>query len=367
MIDGEEAKMQHKILIVDDEEVVRKLLHHKLSKAGYKCEEANSAVQALHTLERNQIELAILDIRMPGKSGIELLGEIRAKYPDIAVIMATAVTDTSAAIECMKQGAQDYLCKPFNLDEVLISVSRALENKRLELEIRQYQECLEEKVEEQTAETRKIFLSSIESLVFALEAKDEYTAGHSRRVAKIAVAIGKELQLQPKELEDLHWSALLHDIGKIAIEQNIQNKPGKLTHEEYQHIKTHTQVGAGIVRPVVNPAVIEIIEHHHDRYDGKGLNQNTAGEKIPLGARILLLADAFDAMTSERPYRSAMQIEEALEEIKACSDTQFDPFVVTAFLRLHDIELVMTEDLSTVAVNSEQFKAKTGSDRSDKG
>ncbi|MGB6873015.1 MAG: response regulator, partial [Dehalococcoidia bacterium] len=159
------------LLIVDDEATIRKLLCQKLSREGYQCEEANAAEQVLNTLATSPIALVILDIKMPGKSGIELLPEIKSDYPDTAVIMATAVTDITVAIQCLKQGADDYLCKPFNLEEVSLAVQRALEKRRLKLEIREYQQFLEEKVEEQTGEIRKIFLGAIEALVSALEAK----------------------------------------------------------------------------------------------------------------------------------------------------------------------------------------------------
>ena len=269
---------------------------------------------------------------MPGKSGIELLPEIKSDYPDTAVIMATAVTDITVAIQCLKQGADDYLCKPFNLEEVSLAVQRALEKRRLKLELREYQQFLEEKVEEQTGEIRKIFLGAIEALVSALEAKDRYTGGHSRRVTEIALALGNELGLSAQDMEDLRWGSLLHDIGKIAVDQLIQNKPDRLTPEEYEHIMIHVHVGADIVRPVVNGKITEMIEHHHDHYDGSGLHQVIAGNDIPLGARILAVADAFDAMISDRPYRSAMSITEIVEEIKRCAGTQFDPIVVAAFL-----------------------------------
>lgn len=320
------------LLIVDDEAAIRKLLRQKLSGEGYQCEEANSAEQALNVLEASPIALAVLDIKMPGKSGIELLPEIKSGYPDTAVIMATAVNDINVAIQCLKQGADDYICKPFNLEEVSLSVQRALEKRRLQLEIREYQQYLEERIEEQTGEIRKLFLAAIEALVSALEAKDKYTGGHSRRVTDIALALGKELGLSTQDMEDLRLGSLLHDIGKIAVDQVIQNKPSKLTREEYEHIMTHVGIGAEIVRPVVGKKITEMIEHHHDHYDGSGLHQVVAGDDIPLAARILAVADAFDAMISDRPYRSAMSITDIVEEIKRCAGTQFDPIVVAAFL-----------------------------------
>jgi len=331
---NEKAPSQREtLLIVDDEAAIRKLLRQKLSREGYRCEEANNAEQALNTLETSPIALVILDIKMPDKSGVELLPEIKSGYPDTAVIMATAISDMNVAIQCLKQGADDYICKPFNLEELSLAIQKALEKRHLQFEIREYQQYLEEKVEEQTGEIRKLFLGSIEALVSALEAKDKYTGGHSRRVTEIALALGNELGLSAQDMEDLRWGSLLHDIGKIAIDQIIQNKPGKLTREEYEHIMTHAHVGAEIVRPVVDEKITEMIEHHHDHYDGNGLHQVIAGSDIPLGARILAVADAFDAMISDRPYRSALPITDIVEEIKRCAGTQFDPVVVTAFLK----------------------------------
>jgi len=320
------------ILVVDDEVAIRRLLRQKLSRQGYHCEEAGSAVEALGKMKSYSADLVILDIKMPGKSGMDLLPELKVNYPDTAVIMATAVTEPGIAIQCMKQGASDYICKPFNLEEVALGVERTLEKRRLELQIKEYQEHLQQKVDQQTVEIRRLFLGAIEALVFALEAKDKYTAGHSRRVTEIALAIGRELGLPEDDIEDLRWGSLMHDVGKIAVDQSIQNEPGKLTPEEYEHIMTHANVGAGIVRPVVNDRVVEMIAHHHDRYDGTRLDQSVAGEDIPLGARILAIADAFDAMTSDRPYRPAMAVEEALQEIRRCIGTQFDPVVGSAFL-----------------------------------
>jgi putative two-component system response regulator len=324
---------QKKILIVDDEAKIRKLLYRKLSTEGYRCEEAESADQALDKLGGNPADLIILDIKMPGKSGIQLLPEIKTRYPYTSVIMATAVVETGIAIQCMRQGADDYVCKPFNLDEITSSVARTLEKRKLQLEIEEYRRQLEMKVDQQAKEIRNLFLGAVEAQVSALEAKDKYTAGHSRRVTDIAVAVGEEMGLPAEDMEDLRCGSLLHDVGKIAVDQLIQNKPGKLTPHEYEHIMIHAQVGAGIVQPMVNKKVVEIIEHHHDHYDGSGLHQVVAGEEIPLEARILAVADAFDAMTSDRPYRSAMSRAEAVKEVKRCSGTQFDAVVVKAFLR----------------------------------
>ena len=324
--------MRETVLVVDDDDGMRRVLHLKLSREGYPCEEAIDAQQTLNKLETNPIALVILDIKMPGKSGIELLPEIKSGFPDAAVIMATAVNDIDVAVKCLKLGADDYICKPFNLDEVSLAVQRALEKRRLRREIREYQQYLEEKVEGQLIEMRKLFLGSVEALISALEAKDKYTGGHSRRVTQSAVAIGKELGLSIEDIEDLRWGSLLHDIGKIAIREAIQNKPGSLTREEYEHIMTHARIGAGIVRPIVNGRIVEMIEHHHDNYDGSGLRQIVGGSDIPLGARIIAVADAFDAMTSDRPYRAAMAMTKAIDEIQRCADSQFDPVVVAAFL-----------------------------------
>ena len=323
---------QETLLIVDDEAGIRRLLRQKLSGQGYHCEEAGNSEQILYTLETDSVALVILDIKMPGKSGIELLPQIKSGYPDTSVIMATAINEVDVAVQCLKQGADDYICKPFNLEELSLAVKRALEKRHLLLEIREYQQYLEERIEEQTGQLRKLFLSAIEALVSALEAKDEYTGGHSRRVTDIALAIGNELGLSARDMEDLRWGSLLHDIGKVAADPAIQNKPGKLTREEYEHIMTHVPVGVEIVRPLVNEQITQMIEHHHDHYNGGGLHQLIVGDDIPLGARILAIADAFDAMISDRPYRSAMSMTQIVEEIKRCAGIQFDPIVVAAFL-----------------------------------
>jgi len=317
--------------------MVRRLLHQKLSSEGYQCEEAGTAEQALDKLRSNAVELVLLDIKMPGKSGVELLPEIKASYPDTAVIMATAITDTNIAIQCMKQGAYDYLTKPFNLDEVVLSVDRALEKRRLELENRDYQQHLEQKVEAQARKIRASFLSAITALAYALEAKDKYTSGHSQRVAEISVAIAKEMGLSQHSTERIRQAGLIHDIGKIGVRESVLNKPGHLTDEEFQHVKEHCEMGEHILAPIVeDEEILKVVRHHHERYHGTGYPNGLKYEQIPLGARILAVADAYDAMTSKRPYREAMSDETACAEIKRGKLTQFDPEVADAFLKTRE-------------------------------
>ena len=215
-----------------------------------------------------------------------------------------------------------------NIQRLLVKTTQELQRQATELR----SEITErERIEE---EVRTLSLRAIESLVSALEAKDKYTAGHSRRVTEIAVAIGRRMDLSADDLETLRCGSLLHDVGKIAVEQYIQNKPDKLTSDEYEHVMIHVEAEADIVRPVVDRQVVELILHHHDHYDGGNPHQSLVGEAIPLGARIIAVADAFDAMTSDRPYRLAMPIMAARTEIQQYIGTQFDPFVVRMFLEI---------------------------------
>ena len=320
------------ILIVDDEKIIRRSLFKSLSRNGFYCEEADNADEALEYMKSKPAELVILDIVMPGTSGNVLLPQLKNSFPDTAVVMATAVVDPDTIIQCMKDGAQDYITKPFDVNQLVDNIQMVLEKRRLEMNLKEKSQVLEGKVEEQAKELRNLFIDAVESLVSALEAKDKYTAGHSRRVTKIAVDTGRCLGLKGHELENLRWAALLHDIGKIGIDPGIQNKPGTLTPTEYDYILTHCSIGPGIVQPLVNEKIVEVIRHHHDSYDGIHLNQKVVGDKIPLGARILAVADSFDAMTSDRPYRAAMPTNKAIAEIKHCAGNQFDPKVVKAFL-----------------------------------
>jgi putative nucleotidyltransferase with HDIG domain len=321
------------ILIVDDEKTVRRSLNRALTLNGFSCNEASNADEAMTSLKNNPADLVILDVMMPGTSGKDLLPQIKKSFPNTAVVMATAVVEPDTIVDCMKNGAHDYITKPFDVDQLLSNIQSVLDKRNLELDLKEKSQVLEGKVIEQAKELQKLFIDAVESLVSALEAKDKYTAGHSRRVTKIAVDIGMELGMKGEDMENLRWAALLHDIGKIGIDSTVQNKPGILTPSEYNYILTHCTIGPGIVQPLVNETITNAIRHHHDSYDGTGLKQSLKGEEIPLISRILAIADSFDAMTSDRPYRTAMPVDQACEEITRCAGTQFDPVVVKAFLK----------------------------------
>jgi putative two-component system response regulator len=322
-----------RILIVDDEKAVRRSLNRCLTMNGFSCQEASNTEEAMGLLKEHAADLVILDIMMPGTTGKEFLPRLKEAYPDTAVVMATAVVEPDTIINCMKSGALDYITKPFDVSQLVSDIGLVLEKRRLELSLRQKSQVLEGKVKEQSRELQKLFIDAVESLVSALEAKDRYTAGHSRRVTKIALDTGRALGLKGDDIKNLRWAALLHDIGKIGIDASIQNKPATLTPQEYDYILTHCAIGPGIVEPLVNTRIINIIKHHHDSYDGSGHGQKVSGQDIPLGARILAVADAFDAMTSDRPYRAAMPASKAIAEIRRCAGSQFDPAVVAAFLK----------------------------------
>ncbi len=214
-----------------------------------------------------------------------------------------------------------------------MSIERALEKRRLELENREYQQHLEQQVEEQAKKIRASFLNAITALAYALEAKDKYTSGHSQRVAEISAAVAKELGLPQHNIEKIRLAGLIHDIGKIGVKESVLNKLGRLTDDEYQHILTHCEIGEHILTPIVeDEQILKTVRHHHEHYDGTGYPDGLSSGQISLGAKILAVADAYDALTSRHPYREAMSIRAACDEIERCKGTQFDPEVADTFL-----------------------------------
>ncbi len=319
------------ILLVDDEEGIRGILNKGLTMRGYMCDEAGDGEQALTILKQKPTDLVIMDINMPGRQGDEVLPEITSNFPETAVIMASGVNDTKIIARCIQNGAQDYINKPFKFEQILQSINGTLDKRRVALEIQRYFQEMGKKDDNQK-EPRKLFLGTVESLVNTLESLDTYIKGHSQEVSALALSIGQQMGFAQEEMDDLRWAALLHDVGKIAVDPNILNKPGELTSNEYRHIMTHAIVGPSLVKPFVNERVVEMISHHHDRYDGSGLDQKVRGKDIPMGARIIAVADAYQAMTSDRPYRHAMSKHDAMEELVWYSGTQFDPMVANVLI-----------------------------------
>jgi len=329
-----------RVLIVDDELTARKLLATMLKEAGVPCRTAASGEEALGVLETEAVDAILTDLKMPGISGMELLAKIRGKYPYLAFLMVTGEDDLRVGIEAMKKGAEDYLVKPLQIDLVLASLERALEKKRLEQEVENYQRRLEEMVEERTGQLesalRQIehsYEDTLEALGAAIDLRDGQTAGYSQRVAVYSRRIARELGTTEHELQTITWGAWLHDIGKLAIPDGILRKPDVLTEEEWSIMRTHAQIGYDIVKRIPFLAeAAEIILTHHERYDGSGYPRGLRGGEIPTGARIFAVADTVDAMTSDRPYRSALSFEEAREEIQRGSGTRYDSKVAGVFL-----------------------------------
>jgi putative two-component system response regulator len=329
---SEETVQPKRILIVDDEHDVCFLLGCYLSRLGFECEEAASGMEAVEHLQKASFDAVLTDIHMPRMTGIELLKYIKDRDSDLAVIMITANDTTTDAVNAMKIGADDYILKPFVFDEISLGLSRALERRQLRRQVRAYQTRLEQMVIKRTSQLQRLFINVIQSLIFALEAKDRYTNGHSRRVSWLALKLGGRANLSNRDLEHLQIAAMFHDLGKIGISESILLKPVPLTIEEYSHIQTHPDIGVKILQPMKEfQDILPIVRHHHEHYDGSGYPSGLKGEEIPIGARIIAVADAFDALTTARPYRSARSLGAAFEEIMLGAGRMFDPELVKLF------------------------------------
>ena len=323
------------ILIVSDEPSVGDIISRKLNDEGHKCTVACDGNSASKKLDARHFDLVLLDIRLPGESGLDILRQIQVNYPDTAVIVMTAIADVETAVKSMKMGAYDYIVKPVDLNMLTISIDRALDKRRLMLENRNYQLHIEDRLEEQTRKIRESFLNSIKSLAYALEAKDKYTSGHSQSVTELAVAIAQELGISQDMVEKIRLAGLVHDIGKIGVRESVLNKPGNLTGDEYQHVMSHCEIGERILSPIIeDEEILKMVRHHHEHYDGSGYPDSLSVEQIPQGARILAVADAYDAMTSGRLYQQATSLEAACAELEKGKGKQFDPVIVDAFLKV---------------------------------
>ena len=346
-------------LIVDDEPHLRRVLVRLMQSDGFTCEEAGSGAEALARLAERPATLILTDLHMPELDGLGLLREVRVRHPETAVVLITAVADVGTAVGCLSDGAMDYLTKPFHLEEVRARVRQALEKRRLLIENRGYQMGLEERVAAQAHRLEELFFASIRSLAEALEVKDPYTHGHSLRVSRYSTIIARTLGLDETVIHEIELGGRVHDIGKIGVREAVLNKSGPLTEEEYQHIMTHPVVGWRILSPLLGemPRALHIVRSHHERFDGLGIPDGLAGEQIPIEARIITVADTFDAMTSVRPYRPGVSLPATLAELRRCSGRQLDPDVVAAFLLAIETGAI---DLSSVGEKPDYASTTVG-------
>ena len=332
-----------RILVVDDEEPIREIVSSMLTLANYKCKQAGSGLEALALLESGEeFELMLSDLMMADLDGIGLLERTKEKFPDMPVVMVTAVHDISVALAAIRNGAYDYLLKPFEREQLLATVRRALENRRLKLENRAYQTNLEALVAAKTEQVRKAMSNlersydiTLEALGDALDLKDAETEGHSKRVTAFTIAIARAMGISKDQIAVIARGAFLHDIGKMAIPDAILRKPGALTPDEVTIMREHCYRGYQMLKKI--PFLLEaseIVYSHQERWDGTGYPRGLRGEEIPLGSRMFSIADTLDAITSDRPYRPAQPFTAARDEIQRWSGRQFDPSVVKVFMEM---------------------------------
>jgi len=335
-----------RVLVVDDEASVRKVMAAVLAQLGMTCEMAASSAEALRVLETHRIDAVISDLQMPGMSGMELLAKVRQSYPQIVFLMVTGVDDTRVGVQAMRQGADDYLVKPLQVDASILlgSLTRALHVKRLEQEVENYRRHLEEIVADQTQQLREALRQiersydhTLEVLGAAIDLRDSPTAGHSRRVFLYSIETAKLMGALESQMKNIAMGAWLHDIGKLAIPDAILLKPGPLSDQERAIMQRHAQIGYDLVKGIPFLAdAAEIIFAHHERCDGSGYPRGLKTEQIPVGARIFAVADTFDAMTSDRPYRRALPFEASREVIERGAGKQYDSQVARVFLSIPD-------------------------------
>jgi putative nucleotidyltransferase with HDIG domain len=326
------------VLVVDDEEPIRNALKKFLTQQGYEVATAGSGDEAIKVLQRQKIACMLLDVRMPGRSGIDLVPQVMELEPSIAILMLTAVNDATTAALCMQRGAMDYLTKPIDLSDLARAILRAIRRRDSLLEQQNINQWLKEEVALRTAELRReraklerLSVATLEALVNALEAKDAYIRGHSARVADLSAMIAAEIGMTDEQVEQVRMAGRLHDIGKIGIREGILTKQGPLTAEEYDQVKQHVVVGSQILAPLAHLGdIISYVRSHHERWDGQGYPDRLEGEQIPLGARILGAAEIFDALTTSRPYQEKMAPDVAVERMRDLAGNVIDEAVYRA-------------------------------------
>ena len=336
-----QLKTSARILIADDDTNVRGVLSDFLSQR-YECKAVGSAEQALALLKAERFQLVLSDIAMEGMSGIELIPHVRALAPDAVIIMVSGSQTTETAVEAMRAGAFDYVTKPFDLEHLEVAVGRALEHQRLVESKQRYEGYLESVIESRTTQLdhalqslEDAYRTTLKALINALETRDAETHGHSERVVNFSLRLGREMGLSDEQLSALEFGSLLHDIGKIGVPDAILRKPAALNTDEWDQMRLHPAHGQQIIGGIeFLEGASRVVAQHHEKWDGSGYPLGLKGEEIDLNARIFAVADAFDAMTSERVYRGGCAYELAVAELDRCAARQFDPTVVEAFRRI---------------------------------
>ena len=342
LLPGGAATGLSRVLVVDDEATIRQLLVRVLRECGYDAHACESGSAALMMLEQERFMAMLCDVRMPDMSGLDVVPRALELDPDLAVVMISGVNEAKAAIEALTQGAMEYLVKPFDLADLEAAVVRVAHRRQLVIERRNVERLVREEVMTRTMELERektavhaLTIGIAETLINVMEAKDVYLRGHSQRVAEQAATVAEELGLHADVVEDVRLAGRLHDIGKIGIREDILNKPGPLTADEFLHVQEHVRIGMDILRPLRHiPEALEYVHDHHEHFDGSGYPRGKCGDDISLGGRILTICDVFDAMTSRRAYREAFDEQRAIAHLQAEVGRLLDPKVFAALARV---------------------------------
>ena len=339
-----DARLQRaaRILVVDGDAHVRAMVGATLESQGHQVRTTSSGREAIKMVEETDFDLVLTEVVIQDGNGITLMEQIRGQKPQLPVVMVTTIHDISVAIDSMHRGAYDYVLKPFERGHLLGTVERALEYRQTLQENHSYQQNLEMAVRARTELLRQAmddieqsYDITLEALGDALDLKDSETEGHSKRVTAYTIALARAMGVASTEIKVIARGAFLHDIGKMALSDEILRKPGPLNAEEQEAMRLHCANGYDMLRKIpFLREVAEIVFTHQEHYDGSGYPSGLRSSEIPIGARIFAVADTLDAITSERPYRKARSFEKARKEIQRCSGTQFDPAVVEVFLKV---------------------------------
>jgi putative two-component system response regulator len=330
------------VLVVDDEESIRKVLEKFMVSKGYDVKTAPDGPSGLALLERHKFVLMICDLRMPKMNGQEVVMKALGIDPDLAIITLSGINDAVTATEVLAMGASDYLVKPVELESLRHAVERSLQKRHLRVEQRKVERLIRDTVilrtvelEKEKVALREMTVSIAQTLINAMEAKDVCLRGHSQRVADLAASIAQELGLDEDMVERVRLAGRLHDVGKIGIREDVLNKPGALTAEEFEHVRTSVTIGMDILRPLQHLGdVLDFVHDHHEQVDGKGYPRGLKGTRISIGGRILSVADAFDALTSRRAFREPLSPRESLDTMAGQVGTRFDRDVFAALCKL---------------------------------